>query len=413
MAIPYYSMDLNLKELAVLFRSLVTFSTFKGPDIARFQDLIRKTFNIKNVILFPSGRTGFYFLIKNRFSPGDEIIMSIYSFPFFVRLLHQMKIKPVFVDIRPDGLINPDLIEEKITPKTKGILITHLFGNACDMPKICQISRKHSLFLMEDCAHAFGSTLNGRPLGTLGDAAIFSTSPMKVPTTFGGGFVITGDDRLAQTLEKDLGSSAGHEYTFKKLMKLFALTLVYYLNSFPFLFSILTSRAFKYLKAKNPGQIRKIFFSELVASKVFDPFERLKFSNMQAAVGLSQVKRVEEMTSVRREHGKIYNEFFQKIGGITPFGENEGVRNNFLYYVVKLSQDASQFLDVAMDKGVFFFREDCWYCNDYSFAQDYQQDCPVGKRLKSLMVRMPNSSLLKMKHIQKTCGVIRELSSHC
>jgi len=297
------------------------------------------------------------------------------------------------------ALIDPNLIEEKITEKTKAVLVTHLFGNPCDMDQILEVCKRRNIYLLEDCAHAFKSEYKGKSLGSFGDAAIFSTSPMKVPTTIGGGFVVIKDEKIYEKIRNDLYSNEEYRFHLKDLYKLFIFSLVYYLNSFPWVFSILTSSVLKYLKTKNPGQLRKLFYSELISTKKFDPFERIRFTNLQAKVGISQIKRFDEMTAVRKKYAKIYEEYFSTSDSIKMIKEKEGGVNNYLYDIAVLTNDCSQFIDDAMKNGVFLMREDCWNCNNYDFSKDFVSNAPVADNLQPKLVRLPNSSLLKEKQI--------------
>ena len=410
MSIPYYSMDLNKKELFSVLSSVVSTKALEGPAIKEYEQLICDSLGVKHAVTFPSGRTGFYYLINTVFKPGDEVIVSIYTFPFFIRLLDQMGIKPVFVDIGLNyALIDPELIEDKITEKTKGIIVTHLFGNACDMDSIVEISKRNNLFLIEDCAHAFGVTHKQRPVGGFGNAAVFSTSPMKVPTTLGGGFVVTNDEDVYKKISDSLYDNEKYKHSYKGLSKLFTFSLIYYLNSFPFVFSLLASRVFKNLQLKNPGELRKMFYSELISTKEFDPFERIRFSNMQAKVGISQIKRFDEMTSVRRKYTKIYESCFKDCEEISMIKEHPDSYNNYLYDIAVIKKGCDGFIEKAVKKGLFLMREDCWYCNSYDFSSKYVQDCAAGEKLKPLLVRLPNSSLLSEKDIYRVAEIIKEI----
>ncbi len=410
MAIPYYSMDLNAREIFSVLSSLLL-GPFEGPAIEKYEQEIRTTLNCRHVITTPSGRAGFYYVLESLFKPGDEVILSIYSFPLFVRLLHEKGVKPVFVDIESSSaLIDPRLIEAKITPKTKGLLVTHLFGNPCEMDLLVSLAKRYELYLLEDCAHAFKSYYKGKPLGTFGDVGIFSTSPMKVPTTLGGGFIITPHDNIAQTIRDLLCGSRQYVYHWSKLYKLLTTSLVYSINSFPAFFSILTGRIFKHLELNNPGKIRHLFYSQFVTTKPFDPFERLRFSQLQARIGLSQLKRFDAMTSLRRNYAAIYRDCFKGSKAITLLEEKKEGFNNDLYLIARVSPDCGHLISAAVKKGVFLMREDCWNCNDYAFSKNHAQSCEIGQTLKPALVRIPNSSLLSEEQIRRTAQTLLQLA---
>lgn len=130
---------------------------------------------------------------------GDEVITTPFTFIATAEVIAQLGATPVFVDICPDTFnINPSLIEEKITPKTKAIIPVHLFGHPADMDPIMQIAAKHSLKVIEDCAQAFGAQYKNQRTGTIGDVGCFSFFPSKNLGCCGdGGMVITKNETIA------------------------------------------------------------------------------------------------------------------------------------------------------------------------------------------------------------------------
>lgn len=409
MAIPYYSMDINRKELGLILGKLVTGRTFHSPQTDQYAKGLKQAIGAQCIVPTPSGRTAFYFLLDQLFKSGDEILLSAFSFPLFAKMMIDKGLHPVFVDVKPNGLINEDLIEQKITKKTRGLLLTHLFGNASDMDRIVSICKKYNLYLLEDCAHSFGSTYKNKMLGTFGKAAVFSTSPMKVPTTLGGGLLVTDDKELSDKFCGQLESSSEYQYKSDKMFKLLSYSMVYYLNSYPALFSVLTSRVFQYLNVKNPGKLRQIFYSDANFSKPFNPYERIKFTGLQASIGVSQIGRYQDMIARRRKFADIYNKHFAGSHDIKPVVETKDCHNNFLYYIIDVNCNVDQLIDQAIRKGLFLMREDGWYCPKYSFAKDQQSSCPNGAALFPRLVRLPNSSLLKEKQINEAADILMEL----
>jgi dTDP-4-amino-4,6-dideoxygalactose transaminase len=133
--------------------------------------------------------------IKN----GDEVITIANTAVPTVSAIDFAGAVPVFVDIDDSFNINPDLIEEKITDKTRVIMPVHLFGNPCNMELICSVAKKHGLKIIEDCAQAHGAEFNGRKTGSLGDAGCFSFYPSKNLGANGdGGMILTSDEEIAK-----------------------------------------------------------------------------------------------------------------------------------------------------------------------------------------------------------------------
>ena len=134
--------------------------------------------------------------------PGDEVIVPAYSFFATAGVVSRLGASPVFVDIDlTDYNIDPKLIEERITPKTKAIMPVHLYGQCADMDAIQRIASKHNLAVIEDAAQAVGSDYNGRRAGSIGTMGAFSFFPSKNLGAFGdAGAITTNDDALAERL---------------------------------------------------------------------------------------------------------------------------------------------------------------------------------------------------------------------
>ncbi|NLZ56491.1 MAG: DegT/DnrJ/EryC1/StrS family aminotransferase [Clostridiaceae bacterium] len=128
--------------------------------------------------------------------PGDEVIVSGYTFFASCAAIVAAKAIPVIAEVDETLTIDPDDIEKKITPATKGILVVHMRGVPCDMDRIMSIAKKHKLVVIEDCAQAVGAMYKGKFVGTFGDCGCFSFQYHKTITAGEGGMIITNDKRL-------------------------------------------------------------------------------------------------------------------------------------------------------------------------------------------------------------------------
>lgn len=143
-------------------------------------------------------------LIALGIKSGDEVITVSHTYRSTVAAIHYVQAKPVFVDINSKTfLIDPSLIEEKITCKTKAIIIVHMYGNVAELDKIVSISKKHHLFLIEDCAQAHGSTYKNQHVGTFGDIGTFSFYPSKTLGAFAdAGCIVTNNKDIEKNIRK-------------------------------------------------------------------------------------------------------------------------------------------------------------------------------------------------------------------
>src|SRR5262249_6991835 len=134
--------------------------------------------------------------------PGDEVITTPLSWISTANAIAARGATVVFADVDPETLnIDPADVARKITPRTKAILVVHLYGQCCDMEPINAVAREHGLRVVEDCAHAAGATYKGRKAGALGDIGVFSFHQQKNMTTLGeGGLCTTSDPQLYERM---------------------------------------------------------------------------------------------------------------------------------------------------------------------------------------------------------------------
>jgi dTDP-4-amino-4,6-dideoxygalactose transaminase len=135
--------------------------------------------------------------------PGDEVLVAAQTHVATAHAVEAVGARPVFIDCEPvTGNIDPDLLEQRITPRTKAIGLVHFLGIPCDMDRIMTIAQKHNLKVIEDCALAIGTRYSGRHVGLFGDAGCFSFYPVKHITTGDGGMFITRHKELAEKVKK-------------------------------------------------------------------------------------------------------------------------------------------------------------------------------------------------------------------
>lgn len=207
---------------------------YGGPCVRAFEDAWREMFQCKHAWAVNSNTSGLYAAIGAcGIGPGDEVIVSPYTMSASAIAAAVYGAVPVFADIDPINFgLCPKSIEANITPRTKAILVVHIFGHPADMDAIMAIAGKHRLRVIEDCAQAPMSTCNGRPVGTIGDVGVFSLNYHKHIHTGEGGVMTTNDDELSEKLtlirnhaeavvgpmgRPDLGSLIGYNYRMTEI----------------------------------------------------------------------------------------------------------------------------------------------------------------------------------------------------
>jgi dTDP-4-amino-4,6-dideoxygalactose transaminase len=358
----------------------------------------------------PSARLVFYLTLKNLFKKNDEIIFSSMSFPLYIKIAKEIGLNVILVDVKKNTLnIDENKIEKNITKKTKGIVVTHLFGYPAEISKIYNIAKKNNLYLIEDCAQSFGSFYNGRETGTFGTAGIFSTSLLKIPTTLGGGILITSNKDLFNYIEdwkrKFLKSS------LKKNIILFFKNLFSILNSYPFYYTILSSNIFFFLKKFNLGAYRKIIFSGMgMNSRIFDPTARPNLVKYQIRIGLSQLTRNEEMKLLRKKNTNLFINILKNNKNIKVLHKKNLHDWNYQYCVLLLKNNYNNISKKIFFSGIHFFEENVWDCTKYGFHIKNLRDKFTNTLYSNpKIIRIQNNSFLRKNNVNKIANILKSL----
>ncbi len=230
-------------------------------------------------------------------NPGDEVICAPYTFSASLLGVLYKGAMPVFADIDPlTYQMDPAQIEAKITPRTKAILPVHICGYPSDMERIMEIARKHKLFVVEDACQAHMSEINHKKMGTFGTTGCFSFQTSKVMPIGEGGAIVTDDPALKDKLY------SYHNYGFK------------------------TNIA--------PGSVDNI--------AAFILGNKIRMAEYQAAIGLCQLKMLEEQTKIRNENARYLTPKLAAIPGITPVKPYPNV-TQLSYYMYPFIYDEAQF----------------------------------------------------------------------
>ena len=407
MAIPFFSIDLKFKDILELIKN-ISLPINKKKSHNRLQETLDKRFPNKNVILLPSARLGFYLSLKKFFKENDEVIFSVMSFPLYVKIANELKLKVKLVDVSENDLnIDVDKLNKSITENTKGIVITHLFGYPCEIDKIKNLLKGKNIKLIEDCAQSFGTYYNNTETGNFGDVGIFSCSLVKIPTTLGGGILVTSDTDLKNFIEtwlsENLPKSLSRDisYGIKNLISV--------ANSFPFIYSILSSKILFFLNRFNPRSYRKIVYSGMgLKNKKFDPKERNGLKKYQLEFGISQLKNYDQSKKIRIENTKYLEKELSGMNSISFLNYKKNIDWNYQYFILRINDNYEEFNKKIFRKGLHAMEENVWDCTNYGYLVDNKDDnFSVGKDFNSKIVRIQNSSYLKKHHLDKIINIIK------
>lgn len=297
-----------LRHLA-RFRDLVN-----GPAIAEYEQAFARTIGVRYASSFSSGRVAFYGLLRIMgVGPGDEVLLQVPTHVVVANAIRYVGARPVYVDCSPDTYnMNLELVEQKITPKTKVLLIQHTFGIPADIEAALALANRFGLIVIEDCVHALGARYAGKMVGSFGTAAFFSTEETKTISTTMGGMVVTDDPDLAKKIS-DFKESCPRPSAWLTARYVLKQTLYYFLTE-PYLHRY-TRKIYEFSGKRHPLP-RPTTSEELVGER--PPHYEQRLSNAQAVLGLRQLKQLENNLAHRQVISNYYREHLSGLGFKLP-----------------------------------------------------------------------------------------------
>lgn len=273
-----------------------------GPRTAQFEEEFAGYVNASYAVAVNSATAGLHVaLAALGIGEGDEVITTPLTFCSTVHTILHVGAKPVLADIGPDGNIDPGEISKAITRRTRAIIPVHLAGLPCDMSAIWDLARRYGLYVVEDAAHAAGAHYCGQPVGasskTSSDAVVFSFYATKNLTTGEGGMITTGSKSLASQMRMlslhGLSRDAWNRYTERGSW--------YY---------EVVERGFKY-----------------------------NLSDIQSAIGIHQLRKLESFIATRARYAEMYNQIFADIAEIERPADHPHSRHAWHLYMLRLNLD--------------------------------------------------------------------------
>ena len=215
--IPIYRPDLGGNVKQYVNECLDTsWISSRGRFVGEFEERFADRIGVTHAASVCNGTVALHLaLVALGIGPGDEVLVPTLTYIASVNAIAYTGATPVFVDsLRSTWQMDPDDVRRHLTPRTRAIMVVHLYGQSCDMRSLCDIAREHRLFLVEDCAEAFGTLYEGRHAGSFGDISTFSFFGNKTITTGEGGMVVTSDKTLDERARhfKGQGLAAHREY---------------------------------------------------------------------------------------------------------------------------------------------------------------------------------------------------------
>lgn len=296
--LPYGRQWLDESDIAAVVEVLQSDWLTTGPKVGKFERAFADFVGVKEAVAVSNGTAALHTaMYAIDIGPGDEVIVSPMTFAASANCVVYQGGVPVFADVDPDTLlIDPAQIEAKITPCTKAIVAVDYTGQPCDYDALQAIADRHDLTLVADACHAVGGSYKGRPVGSLADLNTFSFHPVKHITTGEGGVITTDDPELARRMRvfRNHGITTDHRQR----------------------------------------EAQGSWIYEMV-----DLGYNYRLTDLQCALGLSQLCKLREWVARRQEIARCYDKAFAELLAVKPLAVRAGVSHAYHLYVVRLDLD--------------------------------------------------------------------------
>ena len=336
-----------------------------GPVLKRFENLLADYMETENLCIFNNGTLALQIGLQGMGISG-EVITTPFTFVATTHALYWNKIRPVFCDIEPEYYtLDPEKVEDLITPWTTAILAVHVFGHPCKLEKLQAIAHKHNLKLIYDAAHAFGVCVGDKPIGLFGDISMFSFHATKLYHSFEGGMLTFSDMGLKSTFN--------------------------YLKNFGF---------------KNEVE-------------VVMPGTNAKMNEVQALIGIQILNYIDELIAKQKQIAPVYQDRLKDISGIRFCPElPENIQYNYSYVPVEINEiefgmSRDELYGRLKEYNVFTRRYFYPLVCDFPCYQNLSVDDPltVARMVANQILTLPTYYELSLDDVHQICDIIIEIGS--
>jgi perosamine synthetase len=356
--IPISKPVIEKEEIEAVIKVLKSGDLVQGSNVKEFEYRFSNYIGMDYGIATSSGTTALQIGLEALgIKKWDEVITTPFSFIASSTAIIYNQAKPVFVDIDPETFnIDPEKIQEKITNKTRALLIVHLYGNPCNMDKIMSICKDYDLKLIEDCAQAVGATYKNRMVGSFGDISCFSFYATKNLITGEGGMILTNN--------KDVKKKA----------------------------EIL----------RNHGQIR-VYEHEIIGYNY-------RMTNFAAAMGLAQLKKLDRLNKKRIKHAKILTSGLSHINSIKLPRVDKNTKHVFHQYTIKCKK-RDRVLNYLNKHGIearIYYPKPIYMQSPFQRMGFKKGLCPVSEDVCKQVLSLPVHPLLTQKNLETIIKRVKE-----
>ncbi|MBM4370172.1 MAG: UDP-4-amino-4,6-dideoxy-N-acetyl-beta-L-altrosamine transaminase [Deltaproteobacteria bacterium] len=295
MTIPYGRQSIDEDDIAAVAAALRSDWLTTGPAVAAFEEAVAVVAGAPHGVAVATGTAGLHCAVfAAGLGPGDEVIVPPITFVASANAVLYEGATPVFADVKAGSLLlDPDCVEDRITPRTRAIVGVDYAGQPCDWDRLRDLATRHGLILIDDACHALGATFHGRPVGSLADLTVFSFHPVKHITTGEGGLVTTADPAMDRAMRRfrshGIGATAAHreaaaDWRYEQ-----------------------TALGFNY-----------------------------RITDLQCALGISQLRKAPAWLDRRRALAAAYDRDLEGLPGVRPLAREPHREHAYHLYVIRL-----------------------------------------------------------------------------
>ncbi|MCD6093571.1 MAG: aminotransferase class I/II-fold pyridoxal phosphate-dependent enzyme [Candidatus Omnitrophica bacterium] len=392
-------------EFKLILQTILSGDWKYGKALSELEKKFAEYIGCKYAILVPSLTFGMEQILKLLLDKGDEVICPAFNYYSIPLAILSAKAKPVFADVNYKTFnINAEEIENKLTDKTKAIIVLHFGGQVADLNSILKIAKRHNLFVISDCAHACGAEYNEKKLGAIEEAACFSFGTGKNLDGFGGGIVTTNNDFLAGNIREAVNSLCCWP-SLKELIIKIGRAYIQWLLMKPIFFHLLTLPLIWISSAIHRETDILYEIANLGSKKIpsnLSAKERIRFSNLQAKVVLEHLKSLDIRNEKVINNAHFLSKQLSSLDNVGLPVELPETKSVFLLYPIKVKDKwnlSFKLLKQGIDTRRKYFDVPADTC------------CPIAEKLAQETLYLPVYAELEKDDIIRIAETIRRILS--
>lgn len=332
-----------------------------GSLVTEFEDKFARYVGAKKAISTQSGTAAIHIaLYELEIGKDDEVIVPGLTFISTVNSVLYVGAKPVIVDVEPDSWnIDPEEVRRNLTKSTKAIIPVHLYGNPCNIDAILEIAEDYGIYAIEDATESLGARYKGKQTGTFGDFGCFSFNGNKLITTGGGGMVVTDDEKRAEHI--------------------------------------------KFLVNQARDSSRGYYHPEMGFN--------YRMTNIEAALGLTQLERIEEFLNKKRRFKRIYEEILNNLAHIKFQKEYREANGSWWLTCIKFDKkevDINELILKLKEKNIPT-RRVFMPLYEMPYLKKFSKPCPNASEIYKKGICLPSSTLNQERDIEEVALLIRKI----